>query len=76
MPLFPVAVTDAMMSVRKRMENKGKMITKSKDKGQGQGQIQYKEEGQSPQDLRNMERGKFSRCVLTTARAGLMRNAE
>ena len=74
MPLFPVAVTDAMMSVRKRMGNKGKMITKSKDKGQGQ--IQYKEEGQRPQDLRNMERGKFSRCVLTTARAGLMRNAE
>ena len=74
MPLFPVGVTDAMMSVRKRMGNKGKMITKSKDKGQGQ--IQYKEEGQSPQDLRNMHRGKFSRCVLTTAKAGQMRNAE
>ena len=74
MPLFPVGVTDAMMSVRKRMENKGKMITKKKHKGHGQ--IQYKEEGQSPQDLRNMGRGKFSRCVLTTARAGLMRNAE
>ena len=74
MPLFPVGVTDAMMSVRKRMGNKGKMITKSKDRGQGQ--IQYKEEGQRPQDLRNMGRGKFSRCVLTTARAGLMRNAE